>query len=127
MFMFSLSAFKHLLNPVFVLFTWQSLFQECAATSPPSLSSRRLFAALQKCQQLRVDLVLQGCPRRISLCAPVPRLWFSRDPLADICCAILERDVVRFAALEKTDPPFIHEGYISQLHADAPPLSPFPD
>src|SRR6266446_10616366 len=60
MFMFSLSAFKHLLNPVSVLFTWEPLFQESAATSPPSLSSRRLFAALQKCQQLRVDLVLQG-------------------------------------------------------------------
>src|SRR6266436_9523814 len=31
MFMFSLSAFKHLLNPVSVLFTWQLLFQESAA------------------------------------------------------------------------------------------------
>src|SRR5258708_10196990 len=110
MFMFSLSAFKHLLNRVFVLFTSQPLFQESAATNPPSLSSRRMFAALQKCQQLRVDLVLQGCPRRISLCVPVPRLWFSRDPLAYVCWAILERDVVLFAALEKTDRVLIHEG-----------------
>jgi hypothetical protein len=28
---------------------------------------------------------------------------FSRDPLADVCWAILERDVVRFAAAKKTD------------------------
>src|SRR5260370_37151902 len=98
MFMFSLSAFKHLLNPVFVLFTLQSLFQECAATIPPSLSSRRLFAALQKCQLLRVDLVLQVCPRIISLCAPVPSLWFSPVPLAHICGALLYRVVVRSLA-----------------------------
>src|SRR5258708_26773933 len=31
MFMFSLSAFKQLLNRVSVLFTWQPLFQESAA------------------------------------------------------------------------------------------------
>src|SRR5712664_970012 len=39
-------------------------------------------------------------------------LSFSRDPLADICWAILERDVVRFAALEKTDRVLIHEGEV---------------
>ena len=39
-------------------------------------------------------------------------LSFSRDPFADICWAILERDVVRFAALEKTDRVLIHEGEV---------------
>src|SRR5467141_729558 len=37
-------------------------------------------------------------------------LSFSRNPLADVRWAILERDVVRFAALEKTDRVLIHEG-----------------
>jgi hypothetical protein len=41
---------------------------------------------------------------------PLTLLSFSRDPLADICWAVLKRDVVRFAALEKTDRVLIHEG-----------------
>jgi hypothetical protein len=32
---------------------------------------------------------------------------FSRDPLADVCWAILELDAVGFAALKKTDSVFI--------------------
>src|SRR5713101_7381102 len=51
----------------------------------------------------------------------------SRDPLADICWAILERDVVLFAALQKIDPVLIHEGQISQVQDDAATVGLFAD
>lgn len=43
-------------------------------------------------------------------------LAFSRNPLADICWAIPERDVVRFAAFEKTDRVLIHQRQVFQIH-----------
>src|SRR6266436_9013839 len=39
---------------------------------------------------------------------PLTLASFSRDPLADVCWAILELDVAGFAALKKTDSVLIH-------------------
>jgi hypothetical protein len=50
---------------------------------------------------------------RFGCSCPQPHLLFfvpfSRDPLADVCGAILELDAVRFAAPKKTDNVLIHQ------------------
>ena len=43
----------------------------------------------------------------------ISSLSFSRDPFADICWAVLKRDIVRFTALEKTNRFLIHEDQIA--------------
>src|SRR6266404_2111592 len=47
---------------------------------------------------------------------------FSRDPLANVCRAILDLDAVRFADLEKPDSLSIHEGQVFQVQDDAATL-----
>src|ERR1700761_6788471 len=46
-------------------------------------------------------------------------LPFSRDPLADVCWAIVELDAARFATLKKTDSVLIHQRQIFQVQGDA--------
>src|SRR6266481_6595122 len=123
MFMFSLSAFKHLLNPVSVLFTWQLLFQESAAIVCRGYQADACMPLCRNASSsaliwfFKVEPKRSRCSRFICSCEGKAQLPFSclsssRDPLADICWAILERDVVRFAALEKTDRVLIHEGEV---------------
>src|SRR5712692_10520703 len=101
MFMFSLSAFKHLLIEYLC-----SLLRNPYSKRAPLLIRRRYQAdaCLPLCRNASSSALIWSFkvgPRRISLCVPVPRLWFSRDPLACVCWAILERDVVLFATLAK--------------------------
>ena len=42
----------------------------------------------------------------------------SRDPLANVCRAILERDALRFATLKKVDRAFTNQGHVLQVQYD---------
>src|SRR5216684_3532564 len=89
------------------------------ASGSPTASIRTMWSALPPCWTrawsrlitrsgiLNLSVVITFFSSIVILLMLVS---FSRDPLADVRWAILERDVVRFAAIEKTDRVLIHEG-----------------
>lgn len=79
----------------------------------PGQEVRADFAAINSRNTTQICARERRILRGGSGCASMNRLTsasFSRDPLADVCRAILELDAVLFAVFEKPDSISIHEG-----------------